>query len=72
MRMEIGRVLIVEKSEGTFLYNMPRFWKEHCFLQGSQASPVSTSGKSNMQMKVSMGHHVEHCGMILTGDNQID
>ena len=32
MRMEIGRVLIVEKSEGTFLYNMPRFWKEHCFL----------------------------------------
>jgi len=25
MRMEIGRVLIVEKSEGTFLYNVPDF-----------------------------------------------
>lgn len=72
MRVEIGRVLIVEKSEGTFLYNVLRFWKEHCSSEGSRDSPVCTFSKSNMSMKISMGHHVEHWWNDIERDNKID
>jgi len=40
------------KSESIFLSNAPRLPKEP--LESSQISPVCPSGKSNMQMKVSM------------------
>jgi hypothetical protein len=38
----------------SFLSNFPGFPKEHYFLDGSQVSPVSPSGKSNMYMKTNM------------------
>lgn len=41
-----------------FLSRPYRFTKEHCCLEGSQASSVVPSGKSNTEMKVNM----EHCG----------
>jgi hypothetical protein len=33
----------------------PDFRKEKCFLEGSQTSPVCSSGKNNIQMKISKG-----------------
>lgn len=45
-----------EKSESTFLINSPRFRKELCFWEGSQALPVYVSGKSNMSMHMIMQH----------------
>jgi hypothetical protein len=56
----LKRILLYEdgerKSEIAFLFNSARFPKEHCFLGGSQASPICPSGKSNIQMKMSMEH----------------
>jgi hypothetical protein len=37
-----------QKNESSFLSNLPRFPKQHCSLQRSQASPVCPSGESNM------------------------
>jgi hypothetical protein len=42
------------KSENTFLPNALRLTKERCVLEGSQASHVCPSGKSNIQIKISM------------------
>ena len=44
------------KRENTFLPNVLRHPKQHCFLEGSQASHVCPSGKSDIQMKMSMNH----------------
>jgi len=38
----------------TLLPNATQYQKKHCFLAGSQASPICPSGKSNVQMKMSM------------------
>lgn len=48
--------------EVLFLSNAPRFAKKHCSSEGSHASPVCQSGKSNMQMKMRMEHWLEKCG----------
>ena len=53
----------MEQIEGAFLSNMSRFWKERCFLEASQASPVCICSKTNIQMEMSVGHQrndVEH------------
>jgi hypothetical protein len=49
-----------KKSGSIFLSFSPRFSKEHFLLQGSQASPVCLSGKSNMYLKMSMEHYNSH------------
>jgi hypothetical protein len=49
------------QCECNFLSYDPRFPKEHCLLEGSQASPVCVSGKSIVW---SIG------AMMLTGENQ--
>jgi hypothetical protein len=41
-------VELLRTSDSAFLYNAARLPKERCFLEGSQASPVSPSGKRNM------------------------
>ena len=46
-------------------YFASRYLKEPCFLEGSQASPVCLSGKSNIKMKMSFG------AMILTGKAEV-
>lgn len=38
------------KTESIFQLNAPRFSKERCFLDGSQASSVSPSGNSSVKM----------------------
>ena len=38
------------KTESNFLLNAPRFSKERCFLEGSQASSVCPSGNSSVKM----------------------
>ena len=43
--------------ESTFLSNASRLTKEHAFLEGSQASSVFPSGKSDVWMELGM----EHC-----------
>jgi hypothetical protein len=40
---------MTENFESSFLSNIPSFPKEHCFLGGSQASPICPSGKSNVE-----------------------
>jgi len=47
-------------SERYCLYKAPRFPKEHCGLEGSQASPVFPWGNSNMYMKMSMDYSWYH------------
>ena len=37
-----------EKIERTFLSHAIRFAKQHCIVEGSQASPVCPNGKSSM------------------------
>jgi hypothetical protein len=39
-----------------FRSNVPRYPKEHCFLEGSWASSVCPFGERNMLMKTSMEH----------------
>ena len=46
-----------EKIENTFLSNYPWFPKVHCFLEGSQASPICRYGKSNV--------HEDECGAFM-------
>ena len=40
------------KSDNNFPSNVTRFPGGHCFIEGSQASPVCLSGKSNMKMSI--------------------
>jgi hypothetical protein len=53
--------------DGIFLSSVPRFLKEHYFLEGSQAWFLSLCGKSNMGMNMngSIG------AMIVTGENSV-
>jgi hypothetical protein len=51
LNSEICRQEVLETNcmcERTFLSIGPQFPKEHCSLEGSQASPVDSSGKSNV------------------------
>jgi len=41
-------------SEGTFLSNALRCAKRHCYLEGSQATPVCPSGNSSVQVQMRM------------------
>lgn len=43
-----------KKNGSIFLSVAPRFSKVHFLLEGSRASPVCLSGKSNMYLKMSM------------------
>jgi hypothetical protein len=43
-----GQQTIKFISESTLLLNAPRFTQKHCFLKGFQASPLCSSGKSNI------------------------
>jgi hypothetical protein len=47
-RLVVKNPLKTKKSESTFIPNAPRFPKEHCLLEDSQALPVCPSGKSNV------------------------
>jgi len=42
-----------KQSGNTFLANVPKAPKQHCFSEGSQVTPVCPSGKSNIKMKMS-------------------
>jgi hypothetical protein len=52
-------ILKTEKSGSTCPSNVRLFLKEH-FLEGSQALHICSSGKSDMQMKMSMEHWWKH------------
>jgi hypothetical protein len=39
-----------------FFSNVSQFPKEHCFLEGSQASIICSSDKSNMHVKMNVEH----------------
>ena len=39
-----------------FYSQCSQFPKQHCFLEGTQASPVCPSGRSNMYVKMSKEH----------------
>ena len=41
-------------TNSSFLSSVPRFPKEHCFVEGSQIPPVCPSGTNNVYMKVTM------------------
>jgi hypothetical protein len=45
-----------KKSQTSRQPNSSRFPKEPCFSEGSQASPVCPSNKSNMYMKMTLGY----------------
>jgi len=47
---------VLKLNDSTLLVNAPRFPKDHCFSEGSQASPICLSAKSNRWMKMSMEH----------------
>ena len=38
----------------SFVHSSPQFPKENCFSEGSKTSPVSPSGRSNIEMKMSV------------------
>jgi hypothetical protein len=41
-----------EKSQRTFLSNEPRFYKERCFLEGSQACPFVLVKAANVNLRL--------------------
>ena len=51
-----GKVTIETLRETTCLSHCPRFPKEHCFLEGSQASPACPFSKCGIKLKISVEH----------------
>jgi hypothetical protein len=50
------KLLKTKRNESTSVSSAPRFPKEHCFLEGSQAAPVCRFGKRNTCMRRCMEH----------------
>ena len=51
-----GKVTIQTLRERIYLSHCPRFPKEHCFLEGSQASPAYPFSKCGIKLKISVEH----------------
>jgi len=47
----------LKESGSNFLSNAPRLPKQHCFLEGSQVSPVRPPGKGRTQIMM----RIDHC-----------